>query len=474
MGISFKYAREVERGHLPDLGNPTKFQAWLGELGAGDEAQQSSVPVVIADHLRTDPLLPGAAAQEIVAIVRDLYEALWRRPASSPLHLRAARTFTPDAANGLADLLARIRQPRSPHLILPKGFKGDAERRALTSRAEMGLEPTEPPADDKPAPTPEPETTDAPPDAVAVIGLAAITTQTSPVPSTTAAPSASVAPSPSIDRESARWAAIRSILANVLDVLRWVILSTPGEPVPIPSASPDPSDVRPPRSGGPSVPPRYGSAGGPFVAGIDVSHWNGVVPFGLVRGTGARFVLMKATQGTTFVDPAFSRHLASARAAGLVVGPYHFYDYRIGGRAQADHMLDTLAEVGGLPRSLPLVIDVECFPPFGAADQAYVRVQLRAFVGRIYERTGRLPMFYTSWYMWRNVTGGDPSFGDLPLWVACWRCARPALPTGWVDWDFWQVGSVVIDATGDRLGSDIFGGDAEELRHMSRPLRTSR
>jgi hypothetical protein len=81
----------------------------------------------------------------------------------------------------------------------------------------------------------------------------------------------------------------------------------------------------------------------------------------------------------------------------------------------------------------------------------------------VFKRTGRLPMVYTSGMMWRAVTGGVGGFGDLPLWIACWRCESPGLPAGWHDWLFWQTGSTVLDSTGDRLGSDRFAGDADEL-----------
>ncbi len=122
---------------------------------------------------------------------------------------------------------------------------------------------------------------------------------------------------------------------------------------------------------------------------------------------------------------------------------------------------------GALSDTLPPMVDVECFEPFGSADQAYARHQLRAFADRVFERTGRLPMVYTSGMMWRAVTGGAEDFGDLPLWIACWRCAAPGLPAGWDDWLFWQTGSTVLDATGDRLGSDRFAGDADELRALA-------
>ena len=30
-------------------------------------------------------------------------------------------------------------------------------------------------------------------------------------------------------------------------------------------------------------------------------------------------------------------------------------------------------------------------------------------------------MVYTSTHMWDQVMGNDMTFGDNPLWVACWR-----------------------------------------------------
>ena len=173
------------------------------------------------------------------------------------------------------------------------------------------------------------------------------------------------------------------------------------------------------------------------------------------------------------MDPAFRRHLARARHAGLLVGAYHFYDYRSDGAAQADHFIDTLDAAGALSDTLPPIVDIECFEPFGSADQSYARHELRAFADRVFERTGRLPMVYTSGLMWRAVTGGAEDFGDLPLWIACWRCASPELPAGWHDWLFWQTGSTVLDGTGDRIGSDRFAGDADELRALATDFRVA-
>lgn len=112
-GVSINTLSRVERGHLPDLGNFRRIQAWLGDAQpAAREA--TSTPDVIGTHLRTDPLLPADAAEKIAGIVKDLYEALSKAPRATPVHLRAARTFTPDAARELGDLLDRMYQRLNP------------------------------------------------------------------------------------------------------------------------------------------------------------------------------------------------------------------------------------------------------------------------------------------------------------------------------------------------------------------------
>lgn len=111
VGISFNTLARVERGHLPDLENFQRIARWLGDLQEVEIASvEASTPETIAARLRTDPLLSTAAADQIASIVKQLYEALARPPQNAPVHLRAAKTFTPDAANRLGELLERIQR----------------------------------------------------------------------------------------------------------------------------------------------------------------------------------------------------------------------------------------------------------------------------------------------------------------------------------------------------------------------------
>src|SRR6185503_13578192 len=144
----------------------------------------------------------------------------------------------------------------------------------------------------------------------------------------------------------------------------------------------------------PDVPSRRARSG--IVRGIDISHHNQDIDFGKVRRAGYDFVFIKASQDNDFIDPMFVTNMARARAAGLSAGGYHFFDYTLDGRVQADHFVDRLELADAIDGALPPVVDVECWAPIGASIHAVSAARLRDFVARVYERTGRLPIVYTS------------------------------------------------------------------------------
>jgi lysozyme len=60
------------------------------------------------------------------------------------------------------------------------------------------------------------------------------------------------------------------------------------------------------------------------ILGCDLSHHQGSPDFAQVRAAGRQFVVLKATEGTTWRDPECAASRGRAHAAGLVVGLYHF------------------------------------------------------------------------------------------------------------------------------------------------------
>ena len=185
----------------------------------------------------------------------------------------------------------------------------------------------------------------------------------------------------------------------------------------------------------------------PGIEGIDVSHYQNqaggggpnAINWAAVRAAGVKFVFVKISEQTS-ADSFAQQNVARARAAGLLVGGYHFLRNSASGQAQANAFLNTVQFQQG---DLLPALDLEVVPGSAAAKTAYVQ-KARSWVSRIAQHYGKPPFLYTR----RDilVSLGNPSgLQHCPLWLARFGSAPPPLPAGWpsfVIWQFSQSGSV--------------------------------
>src|SRR5712671_2587490 len=137
---------------------------------------------------------------------------------------------------------------------------------------------------------------------------------------------------------------------------------------------------------------------------IDLYHGDKVsVDFSMVKSKGIAAVILKATQGIDFVDPAFAQRLANARAAGLLVGAYHFMD----ANSPVEQMAHFLSVVGATDGIL-LAVDFEAYE----RSQPTV-IQAATAVMTVKSVTGRFPVLYTGRYM---LTAPNAMLSQCPLW----------------------------------------------------------
>lgn len=93
--------------------------------------------------------------------------------------------------------------------------------------------------------------------------------------------------------------------------------------------------------------------------GVDLSHWNALVDANAVRANGITYAWCKATDGTSYVDPTFVAKVAQLRAAGIIVGAYHFV-HGDDPRGQARHFKHVAGDAGCLaPGALVPMLDME-------------------------------------------------------------------------------------------------------------------
>jgi lysozyme len=145
--------------------------------------------------------------------------------------------------------------------------------------------------------------------------------------------------------------------------------------------------------------------------------------------------MIKATEGTSYVNPWLEKDAHGARAQGFDVGYYHYAHPGISlAEEQADFLLKTIE---GLPRDLGIANDLEITEGLSWVD---LQAWGRSFLTRVPESVKQ------------RVTYLDESFAsslpglanDFPIWLAAWG-AHPPRRDVWA----WQKGA-------ENLGWDTF------------------
>ena len=78
--------------------------------------------------------------------------------------------------------------------------------------------------------------------------------------------------------------------------------------------------------------------------GIDVSNHNGYINWNLVKNNGINVVYIKATEGTTYIDPFLNSHYNGANSAGLTIGFYHFLTGLSAPETQAENFYNNIKD----------------------------------------------------------------------------------------------------------------------------------
>ena len=180
----------------------------------------------------------------------------------------------------------------------------------------------------------------------------------------------------------------------------------------------------------------------------DTSSWQSSATFEQSIA-GAQYAMIKASEGTGYVDPTFAsrwaelgQKVASGQMAMRVA--YEFM-HAGNGTAQAKHFLNTLGIHGPLPAGTRLCLDWEAgalSDPQALADAA----------NYIHDVTGVWPLIYTSGSQVGRAEAAVPS---APIWEAKWGGSVPS------NVPFVQY------SDGPGYDHDVFNGDLAALRRFA-------
>lgn len=146
--------------------------------------------------------------------------------------------------------------------------------------------------------------------------------------------------------------------------------------------------------------------------GIDISGYQAELNAGIVPSD---FVIIKATEGTNYINPTWEEQAGQVIQTNKLLGFYHFAS--VGNPiAEADFFISVVKDYIG---KAVLVLDFEA-----GAINAWGNVGARQFLNRVKEKTGVYPMIYMSSEVTRQFNWSIIS-NTNPLWVAQYASMNP-------------------------------------------------
>lgn len=185
------------------------------------------------------------------------------------------------------------------------------------------------------------------------------------------------------------------------------------------------------------------------IDGPDVSsyqHPSGVsINWAKVAAAGHAFAIVKATEGTSYVNKYFNADYYGIRKAGMVRGSYHFahpaYPLAKSALAQATFYVSHLGNTA-TTKTLPPALDLEVD---GGLPRAALVTWAQDFLLDVRHLTGRTPMIYTYPWFWKVAIRDAPAFARYPLWMAAYHGTTP--DAGATLWQY-TAGAKVAGITG--------------------------
>ena len=201
------------------------------------------------------------------------------------------------------------------------------------------------------------------------------------------------------------------------------------------------------------------------IHGIDVSHHQGKINWqklkdqGLIDKFPVRFVMIKATEGASRIDPNFKENFFQARENGFTRGAYHFYSIYSSAEKQAEFFIKNVKLEKG---DLPPVLDVE-HKPKNQTDEEFV-VSIRKWLDIVENHYGVKPIIYT-YYKFKTRYLNGSVFDDYPYWIAHYYVDKVEYEGAWKFWQHTDAGR--LPGIKGRVDFNIYNGSYYDLRKLT-------
>lgn len=176
------------------------------------------------------------------------------------------------------------------------------------------------------------------------------------------------------------------------------------------------------------------------IHGIDISHHQGEIDWDELANNATidqcplRFIVIKATEGSSIVDETFTNNFKQALDHGFIRGAYHFWSNKSTAKEQATWFIKQVQLVAG---DLPPVLDVEKAPEDQSPEE--FKESVLTWLRLVEEHYGIKPIIYT-YYKFKKQYLSDPVFDQYPYWIAHYYVDKVEYQGPWRFWQHTDVG----------------------------------
>lgn len=201
------------------------------------------------------------------------------------------------------------------------------------------------------------------------------------------------------------------------------------------------------------------------IHGIDISRYQGQINWdrlrsnALIDGCPLRFIIIKATEGSTKVDPNFADNFYLAREYGFIRGAYHFWSNKSSARAQAYFFLKKAHLENG---DLPPVLDIEHKPADKSVED--FQTDVLAWLHIVEDKYHVKPIIYT-YHNFKEKYLSAPVFDDYPYWIAHYYVDKVEYRGKWKFWQHTDTG--VLPGIKGNVDLNIYNGSYYDLMQLT-------
>lgn len=184
-----------------------------------------------------------------------------------------------------------------------------------------------------------------------------------------------------------------------------------------------------------------------MLKGCDISHWNGeyfIENLFTINNENRDFVMIKATEGKSYIDPQFKSNANQASAYKMCMGFYHY--------ARPENN-DPTSEANFFTKVIEPYIGKAIFAlDWEGNSLKYDSDWILDWMNTVFTLTGVRPLLYTSKAYIKNYP--EVASSNYGLWLARWAKQTGSVQP-WNTWAIWQYTNQPFDL-------DYFNGTKEQ------------